>query len=116
MNHDCNILISQIQYIQKKLPVSASRSTSLLANHLLLLPWCMTIAGYGINSDDSSSQQQPSVGYKQTSKLLPGASLATRVKTTMNIIYLTLTLCPPFHAPVIILSVAIILLVFTSAC
>ena len=86
MNHDYNVLVSQKQYLQKQLPVSACRSTSLLASHLLLLPWCMAIAGYGISSDNSNSQQQPIVGYKQTSKLLPGASLATRVKTTMNTI------------------------------
>ena len=51
----------------------------------------MTIAGYGIGSDNSSSQQQPIVGYKQTSKLLPGAGLATRVKTTMNTIPMHVT-------------------------
>ena len=53
-----------------------------MASHLLLLPWCMAIAGYRISYDNSNSQKQPTTGYRQKSKLLPGTSLPKRVKTT----------------------------------
>ena len=48
-----------------------------------LLPlWCIITDGYQISSDNSNSQQQPTTGYKQTSKLLPSASSPTSMKTT----------------------------------
>ena len=53
-----------------------------MVSHLLLLPWCMAITGYQINSNNSNSQQQPTASYWQTGKLLPGASSPARVKTT----------------------------------
>ena len=52
------------------------------------------------------------LGYKQTSKLLPGVGLATTVKTTMN----TIPTLPTVPCSSNILSEAIILQVFTSAC
>ena len=51
---------------------------------LLRLPWCNTITGYQISSNNSNSQQQPTADYRQTSKLLPGVSQPTRAKTTTN--------------------------------
>ena len=47
-------------------------------------PWCTTITGYHTSSDNSNSQQQPTAGYRQTSKLLPGVSQSRRVKSTTN--------------------------------
>ena len=49
-----------------------------------LLPCCTTISGYHTSSDNSSSLQQPTIGYRQTSKLLLGASQPRRVKTTTH--------------------------------
>ena len=43
--------------------------------------------GYHTNSDNSDSQQQPTVSYGQTSKALPGASEPRREKTTTTGIY-----------------------------
>ena len=34
-------------------------------SHLLFLPWCMAIAGYNTSSDNSNSQQQLKVGWRQ---------------------------------------------------
>ena len=47
-------------------------------------PWCTAITGYHTSSDNSNSQQQPTVAYRQTSKLLPGVSQSRRVKSTTN--------------------------------
>ena len=58
-----------------------------MVSHLLLLPWCTAITGYWIGSNNSNSQQQPTSGYKQTSKSLLDASQPTRVKTTTSRIY-----------------------------
>ena len=51
---------------------------------LFLLPWYTAITGYWISSNNSNSQQQPTAGYRQTRKLLPGVSQPRRVKTTTN--------------------------------
>ena len=51
------------------------------------LPWCTAIIGYQKSSNNSNSQQQPSTGYRQTSKPLPGTSGPTRVKTSTNRIH-----------------------------
>ena len=56
--------------------------TGLMTSHLLLLPWCMAITGYLISCDNNNSQKQPTAGYRQTSKLLPGTSLPKRLETT----------------------------------
>ena len=61
--------------------------TILMISHQLLLPWCTTITGYWISSNNSIHQQQPTTGYRQTSKLLLGTSQPTRVKTSKNRIY-----------------------------
>ena len=53
-------------------------------SRLFLLPCCTTIGGYHTSSDNSNSLQQPTIGYRQTSKLLMGASQPRRVKTTTN--------------------------------
>ena len=58
-----------------------------MANCLFLLPWCKVIAGYRVSSNNSNSQPQPTTGYRQTSKSLPGTISPTRVKTTTNTIY-----------------------------
>ena len=58
--------------------------TSLRVICMLLLPWCPAITGHWICSNNSKSQQQPIAGYRQTSKLLPGAIHPTRVKATTN--------------------------------
>ena len=44
--------------------------TSLMVSCLLLVPWCTAITGYWICSNKSNSQQQPTAGYRQTSKSL----------------------------------------------
>ena len=78
-NGKCRVLTSQIQkytctYILCMKPslLPASRPTYLMASHLqlLLLLWCIAIAGYHISTDNSNSQQQPAAAYKQTSKSL----------------------------------------------
>ena len=51
---------------------------------LLLLPWGTDIAGYQISSNKSNNQKQPTAGYRQESKLLPGVSPATREIITTN--------------------------------
>ena len=86
--------------------------TCLIVSRLLFLPWCSAITGYWIgSSNNSNSQQQTTTGYRQTSKLLPGANLPTRVKTiTTEFTHdnLTmLTLCILFYAWVMVKSVAI---------
>ena len=53
-----------------------------------LSPWCTTITGYRISSNNSNSQQKPTVSYRQTSKSLPEASGPIREKTTRNRIYM----------------------------
>ena len=54
--------------------------TGLMVSRLLLLPWCSAITGCWISSDNSHSQQQLAVKYRQTIKLLPGTSWPPRVK------------------------------------
>ena len=56
--------------------------TSPMANHLFfyLGVWSLLV------SDISNSQQQPTAGYKEKSKSLPGLSLPTRVKNITNTI------------------------------
>ena len=63
----------------KQLP-HLCQSTGLIVSSLFLLPWCEVIAGYRISSNNTNSQQQLTICYSQTSKLLSGASLPTRVK------------------------------------
>ena len=58
----------------------------IMVSCLLLLPWCMAITGYWINNNNNNIQQLPTAGYRQTSRSLPGVSLPTRVKTTINTI------------------------------
>ena len=53
---------------------------------LLLLPCCTSIVGDHRNSVNSNSQQKPTVGYKQTSKLLQDTS-QSRLKMITNGIY-----------------------------
>ena len=53
-----------------------------MASHRLLLPWC--IYDHQIRSDNGNSQQQPTAGYKETSKSIPVTSPPTRVKATTN--------------------------------
>ena len=54
-----------------QIAVHLCQQTSIMANHLLLLPWCIAITGYWISSAHSNNQQQPTAGYKQTTKTLP---------------------------------------------
>ena len=68
--------------------LKSCQSTSLMVICLLLLPWCTTITGYRISSNNSNSQQQPTASYRQTSKFLPEVSGPTREKTTTNSIYM----------------------------
>ena len=67
--------------------IQLCHSSSLMVSYLLLLHWCTAIAGYQISNNNSNSQQQPTTGYRQTSKALPGVSLPTTVKTTTNRAY-----------------------------
>ena len=40
------------------------RSTNLMVSCLLILPWCIAIAGYWMSSKYSNNQQQPTTSYK----------------------------------------------------
>ena len=48
--------------------------TSPMVSHLLLLPRCTAVTGDQISISKSSSQEQPTAGYRQTGKLLLGVS------------------------------------------
>ena len=86
--------------------------TSLLVSHLILLPWCTSITGYWISSNKNNSQQQPTIGYTQTSKSIPGMSQLTRNNHNWNIC-ITILLCQlPQLSCVLICGV---LLAFTAA-
>ena len=86
-----SIFTPQIQDIHicsmSKTVAQLCQQTDLMISHLLLLPWCMAITSYRISSNNNKSQQQPTAGYRQTSKSLPGVSLPRRVKITTNTIY-----------------------------
>ena len=102
-----SVLTPQIQdihvHIMPEIVTHLCQLTSIMVSCLLLLPWCTAITGYQISDIYHNSQQQPTVSYRQTSKLLPGASRPTRVKTTTNRNYTCdnsslLTLCLLFYA------------------
>ena len=86
-----NVLLPQIQdihvCIMPETVVQLCHSSSLMVSYLLLLPWCTAITGYRISNNNSNSQQQPTTGYRQTSKVLPGVSLPITVITTTNKAY-----------------------------
>ena len=86
--HKYSAFMPQIQDVHaRKIPRSSHVSWLIdwpNLSRLLLLPWCMAIAGYHTSSDNSNSQQQPMAHYRQTSKFLQSASLPRRVKTTTN--------------------------------
>ena len=55
---------------------------------------CMAITDYWLSSNKINSQQQPTAGYRQSSKSLPDGVLPTRMKTTRhNIIQVTIPAC-----------------------
>ena len=56
-----------------------------MASHQILLPWCKTIAGYQVSSNNSTCNNQPPTSYTQTSKSLPGSILPTGAKTIKTI-------------------------------
>ena len=58
--------------------ISLCQLTSLMVSCLLLLPWCIAIAGYWISSSNSNSQQQLTASYRQASKSLSGTSWPTK--------------------------------------
>ena len=92
---------------------------SLIVNWLPFLPWCTAITGYWISSNNSNSQQHPTINHRLTSKLLSGVSWPHKSETTTTENTYDnssmLMLCLLFNAWALVLYVSI-LLASTSAC
>ena len=90
-SHDYSTLMPQIQDIHvRKIAWSNCLSQSIDQHKLsclFLLPWCIAITGYHTSSNNSNIQEQLMASYRQTSKLLLGASQPRRVKTTLDGMY-----------------------------
>ena len=71
----------------KQLTVPIDQPDGKLPAPSTYIPWCTTITGYQINSTNSNIQQPTTTDRRQTSKLQPGMSQQTWVKTTTNRTY-----------------------------
>ena len=90
-NHKYSVLTPQKQdihvHIMSDTVAHLYQFTSIVVSYLLFLLWCIATTDYQISSSNINSHQQPTTGYRQTSKLLSCVSWPTGVKNTTDKIY-----------------------------